>query len=84
MIKHLIIHIYIYIYELLGASFRGVKILFVLAYDAKDDDNTGIKNNQNNFLQKAENENCNVLIDERNFYDLPINDLIKDYDDIMI
>ena len=77
-------YIYIYIYELLGASFRGVKILFVLAYDPKDDDNTGIKNNQNNFLQKAENENCNVLIDERNFYDLPINDLIKDYVDIMI
>ena len=59
-------------------------LLFVLAYDAKDDENTGIKNNQNNFLPKAENENYNVLIDKRNFYDLPINDLIKHYDDIVI
>ena len=70
--------------ELLSASFRGVKILFVLAYDAKDDDNTGIRNNKKNFLPKAEIENYNVLIDERNFYDLPINDLTKHYDDIMI
>ena len=33
------------IYELLGASFQGVKRLLVLAYAATDNDVAGIKNN---------------------------------------
>ena len=33
------------IYELLSASFQGARILFVLAYDATDHDNAGVKNN---------------------------------------
>ena len=70
------------IYELLSASFQGVKILFVLAYDATDDNEAGIKDNKKYFLQRAEIENYNVLIDGRNFYDQPINDLIKQYDEV--
>ena len=80
------------IYELLNASFQGVKRLFVLAYSiaapaAGDnpppvDETTGIKNNKKYFLPRGEIKNYNVLIDGRNFYDQPINDIIKQYDEI--
>ena len=70
------------IYELLSASFQGVKRLFVLAYDAKDNDEAGIKNNKMYFLPRGKIENYNLLIDGRNFYDQLINDLIKQYDKV--
>ena len=74
------------IYELLNASFQGVKRLFVLAYVIAADDNAdqepGIKDNKKYFLPRGEIKNYNVLIDGRNFYDQPINDLIKQYDEI--
>ena len=73
------------IYELLSASFQGVKILFVLAYfiDASGANNkAGIKNNKKYFLPRREIINYNVLIDGRNIYDQPINDLIKQYDEV--
>ena len=62
----------------------------VLAYSipAPPDDNTpvddtaGIKNNKKYFLRRGEIKNYNVLIDGRNFHDQPINDLIKQYDEI--
>ena len=65
-------------------------IIRVLAYSipAPPDDNTpaddtaGIKNNKKYFLRRGEIKNCNVLIDGRNFHDQPINDLIKQYDEI--
>ena len=70
------------IYELLNASFQGVKRLFVLAYilaaDATNDEG-GIKDNKKNFLPRIDIKNYNVLIDGRNFYDQPINDLRKQY-----
>ena len=72
------------IYELLSASFQDVKRLFVLAYfiSANDANNeAGIKNNKY-FLPRVEINNYNVLIDGRNFYDQPINDLIKQYDEV--
>ena len=74
------------IYELLSASFQGVKWLFALTYfiaaDANADEEAGIKDNRKYFLPRGEIENYNVLIDGRNFYDQPINDLIKQYDEI--
>ena len=72
------------IYELLNVSFQGVKRLFVLAYFIADggNDEAGIKNNKKYFLPRGEIKNYNVLIDGRNFYDQPINDLIKQYDEI--
>ena len=72
------------IYELLNASFQGVKRLFVLAYAiaAGGNDGAGIKNNKKYFLPRGEIKNYNVLIDGRNFYDQPINDLIKQYDEV--
>ena len=35
-----------------------------------------------NFLPKAKIKNYNILLDGRNFYDQPINDLIKQYDEV--
>ena len=74
------------IYELLNASFQGVKRLFVLAYfiaaDNNADEEAGIKNNKKYFLPRGEINNYNVLIDGRNFYDQPINEIIKQYDEI--
>ena len=73
------------IYELLNASFQGVKRLFVLAYfivaDAANNE-AGIKDNKKYFLPRGEINNYNVLIDGRNFYDQPINDLKKQHDEI--
>ena len=70
--------------ELLNASFQGVKRLFVLVYAiaANGNDEAGIKNNKKYFLPRGEIKNHNVLIDERNFYDQPINDITKQYDEI--
>ena len=72
------------LYELLNASFQGVKRLFVLAYAiaAGGNDGAGIKNNKKYFLPRGEIKNYNVLIDGRNFYDQPINDIIKQYDEV--
>ena len=77
----------------LDASFQGVRRLFVLAFN-----NTTVTvpnkpiNNANNrvlrnshtkyFLPRVNITNYNVLIDGRNFYDQPINDLVKQYDKI--
>ena len=70
------------IYELLSASFQGVKRLFALGYDATDHDEGDIKDNEKYFLPRAKIENYNVLIVGRNFYDQTINDLIKQYDEV--
>ena len=77
------------IYELLNASFQGVKRLFFLAYFVvasplgdDSDDTAGIKSNTKLFLPRGEIQNYNVLIDGRNFYDQPINDKTKKYDEI--
>ena len=77
----------------LDASFQGVRRLFVLAFN-----NTTVTvpnnpiNNTNNrvlrnshtkyFLPRVNITNYNVLIDGRNFYDQPINDSIKQCDEI--
>ena len=74
------------LYELLNASLQGIKRLFVLTYFIASGNNTdleaGIKYNEKKFLPIGEIKNYNVLIDRRNFYDQPINDLIKQYDKI--
>ena len=67
------------IYGLLSTSFQGVKRLFVLAYDATDNNEAIIKTNKKYFYLQAKIESYNVLIHERNFYDQPTNDLIKQY-----
>ena len=71
-----------YIRELLDASYQGVKRLFVLSCSDSGDDNRVTSNSHKKyFLPKVKIENYNIEIDERNFYDQPINDLIKQYDE---
>ena len=50
--------------------------LFLLIITANNDE-ACIKNNRKYFLSRAKAENYNILIDARNFYDQPINDLTK-------
>ena len=64
---------------------NGFKRLFVLSYvigAGAANNEAGINNNKMYFLPRGEIENYNVLVDEWNFYDQPINDLIKQYDEV--
>ena len=70
-----------YIRELLDPSYQGVKRLFVLAYDNTDNAVTA-DSHRRYFLPRKKIENYNIEIDGRNFYDQPINDLIKQYDEV--
>ena len=73
-------------YELLNASFQGVRRLFLFAYvvaAGAANDEVGIKDNKKYFLRRGEINNYNVLIDGRNVHDQPINGLIKQYDEVI-
>ena len=67
------------LYDQLNASFQGVRRLFVIPYFVaagnNADQEAGVKDNKKYFLQRGEIKNCN-------FYDQPINDLIKQYDEL--
>ena len=73
----------------LDASFQAVNRLFVLAFDSTALDN-GIdgpnrvqrNSHRKHFLPRIDITNYNVLIDGRNFYDQPISDQIRKYDEI--
>ena len=72
-----------YIRELLDASYQGVKRLFVLAYrDCGGANRVTADSHRRYFLPRVKIKNCNIEIDGRNFYDQPINDLIKQYDEV--
>ena len=72
-----------YIRELLESSYQGIKRLFVLAYDNTEGNNqVPIDSSKKYFLPRVKTENYNIEIDGRNFYDQPINDSIKQYDEI--
>ena len=68
----------------LDASFQGVRRLFVLAFDNTDNGAKKVERNSHTkyFLPRVNITNYNVLIDGRNFYDQPINDLVKQYEEI--
>ena len=67
-----------YIRELLDAIYQGIKRLFVLAYrDSGDNNSDTADSHKKYFLPRVKIENYNIKIDWRNFYDQPINDLIK-------
>ena len=56
--------------------------MFVLAYESGDGDNfTNEKSYRRYFPPIVKTENYNIEIDGRNFYDQPINDSIKQYDE---
>ena len=68
---------------MLDSSYQGVKRLFVLAYNNTGDDNqVSINSFKKYFLPRVKTENYNIEIDGKNFYDQPINDSIKQYDEI--
>ena len=72
-----------YIRKLLDSSYQGVKRLFVLAYDnTAGNDQVSIDSFKKYFLPRVKIENYNIEIDGKNFYDQPINDSIKQYDEI--
>ena len=72
-----------YIRELLDASYLGVKRLFVLAYRDRGGANSVTADfHIRHFLPRVKIENCYIEIDGRNFFDQPINDLIKQYDEV--
>ena len=61
--------------------------MFVLAYDNTADDNdhnnqVSINSFKKYFLPRVKIENYNIKINKRNFYDQPINDSNKQYDEI--
>ena len=68
----------------LDASFQGVRRLFVLVFDNTENGAKKVERNSHTkyFLPRVNITNYNVLIDGRNFYDPPINDIIKQYDEI--
>ena len=72
-----------HIREQLDASYRGGKRLFALVYDNTEGDNkVSIDSSKKYFLPRVKTENYNIEIDGRNFYDQPINDSIKQYNEI--
>ena len=68
----------------LDASFQVVNRLFVLAFDNTNNGANRVQrdSHRKHFLPTVDITNYNVLIDGRNFYDQPINDQIKKYDEI--
>ena len=64
-----------YIRELLDSSYQGVKRLFVLAYyNTEGNSQVSIDSSEKYFLPRVEIENYN-------FYDQPVNDSIRQYDE---
>ena len=70
-----------YIRERLDASFQGVNKLFVLTYE-RGNNITNENSYRRYFVPRRRIKNYNIEIDGRNFYDQPINDSIKQYDEI--
>ena len=68
----------------LDASFQGVRRLFVLVFDNTENGAKKVERNSHTkyFLPRVNITNYNILIDGKNFYDQPINDIIKQYDEI--
>ena len=67
--------------ERLNASFQRVNRLFVLA-NAYGNNITNENSYRKYFLPRLKIKNYNIEIDGRNFYDQPINDTIKQYNEI--
>ena len=69
--------------ELLDSRYQGIKRLFVFAYDDTESDNqVSIDSFKKCFLPRVRIENHNIEIDRRNFYDQPINYLIKQCNEV--
>ena len=68
---------------MLDSSYQGVKRLFVLAYrDQGGANRVTADSHRRYFLPRVKIENYNIEIDGRNFCDQPINDSVKQHDEI--
>ena len=67
-----------YLDFLINSSFQGVNRLLVLAFENENDR----ASHSNYYLPKVEIKDCNVKIHSRKFFDQPINNSIKIYDNI--
>ena len=68
---------------MLDSSCQGANRLFVLAYDNTAGNNQiSVDSYKKYFLPRIKINNYNIEIHARNFYDQPINDLIKQYDEV--
>ena len=66
--------------KLIDPSWQGIKRLSVHAY--LNDANSTANSHRKYFLPRAEIKNYNIEIDGRNLHDQPVNDLIKQYDEV--
>ena len=72
-----------HIRQLLDSSCQGVKRLFVLAYNnAAGNNQVSVDSYKKYFLPRVKVDNYNIEIDGRKFYDQPINDSVKQYDEV--
>ena len=72
-----------YIREVLDSSCQGVKRLFVLSYNnTAGNDQVSVDSWKKCFLPRVKVDNYNIEIDGRNFYDQPINNSIKQYNEV--
>ena len=72
-----------FIRELLDSIWQGVKRLFVLVYNnTAGNDQVSVDSYKKYFLPRVKIDNYNIEIDGRIFYDQPINDSIKQYDEV--
>ena len=62
-----------YLNYLINPSFQGVNRLFVLSFENENDRTS----HSNYYLPKVEIKDYNVMIDGKNFFDQPINRIIK-------
>ena len=67
-----------YLNHLINPSFQGVSRLFVLSFENENDRTS----HSTYYLPKAEIKDYNVMIDDKNFFDQPINSMIKTYKNI--
>ena len=58
--------------------FQGINRLFVLSFE-KEDDRASLSNY---YLPKVERKDYNVMIDDKNFFDQPINSELKAYENV--
>ena len=66
--------------KLIDPGWQGINRLFVLAY--LNDPNSTVNSHRKYLLPRVKIKNYNIEIDGRNFYDQPINDSIKQYDEV--
>ena len=72
-----------YLRELLDSCWKGVKRLFVLAYNnTAGNEQVSVDSYKKYFLPRVKIDNYDIEIDGRNFYDQPVNDSIKRYDEV--